>query len=394
MRIALVVQGRFHAFDLAAALIRQGHTVRVLTNYPAWAAEPFGVERSCVTSFPLHGGLSRAAWKLRARAPSLYPEATLHRMFGSWAADVLQREAWDIVHPWSGIAEECLTRRVPNARYLLMRGSAHIRTQAELLQQEQERTGTLQEQPSAWMMAREEREYLLADDIITLSAFARRTFLERGFDATCVWNLPLAASAEQFRPAPEIVAERGRRIMAGERLRVLYVGTLSFRKGLWDLATVARALDRKRFLVRCVGSQTGEVASLVAGLQGRIEFVQKQPQQELPAQYAWGDVFLFSTIEDGYALVLAQAQASGLVLLSTENSGAPDLVADGETGWLFPIRRPDLLVERLQWCDTHRAALAAMVQRTYDEAHLRTWDDVARDFEGICKRVRGMNAAA
>ena len=67
-----------------------------------------------------------AAWhgnSVRARNNgSLTRSDAAQDVLAGRAADVLLREAWDIVHPWSGIAEECLTRRVPNARYLLMRG--------------------------------------------------------------------------------------------------------------------------------------------------------------------------------------------------------------------------------------------------------------------------------
>ena len=128
MRINLTVHGRFHAFDLAQVLTRRGHDVRVFTNYPASVAQEFGLTRAQVSSFVVHGILSRAAWKLRAYAPWLYPEAQLHHMFGNWAMRALQRETWDIVHPWSGVSEELLRQRAPKANYLLMRGSAHIRT--------------------------------------------------------------------------------------------------------------------------------------------------------------------------------------------------------------------------------------------------------------------------
>jgi len=60
MKIAIAVHGRFEAFDLARELVRRGHKVRLLTNYPRWAVRRFGVPGECVRSFWLHGVLSRA----------------------------------------------------------------------------------------------------------------------------------------------------------------------------------------------------------------------------------------------------------------------------------------------------------------------------------------------
>ena len=36
MKVTIVVGGRWHAFDLARELERQGHLHRLITNYPGW----------------------------------------------------------------------------------------------------------------------------------------------------------------------------------------------------------------------------------------------------------------------------------------------------------------------------------------------------------------------
>jgi hypothetical protein len=63
------------------------------------------------------------------------------------------------------------------------------------------------------------------------------------------------------------------------------------------------------------------------------------------------------------------------------------VVQEGETGWIVPIRRPDVMLERLRWCDTHRQELADMVRRIYaqnSETRGRDWLQVAADFETLC----------
>src|SRR5205823_1798152 len=98
-----------------------------------------------------------------------------------------------------------------------------------------------------------------------------------------------------------------------------------------------------------------------------------------------GDVFVFPTIEDGYAVVLAQAAASGLPILTTVNCSGPDLVRENETGWVLPIRCPGSFVDRLRWCLAHRSELATMVGAAYDDFRPRDWSDVATDFEHLCQ---------
>jgi glycosyltransferase involved in cell wall biosynthesis len=110
------------------------------------------------------------------------------------------------------------------------------------------------------------------------------------------------------------------------------------------------------------------------------------PEAQLREAYEWGDVFLFPTIEDGFAAVLTQASAAGLPILATTNCGAPDFIRDGETGWVMPIRAPQQFIDRLAWCDTHRVALAEMASRVAHQFQPRTWDDVARDLEEAIAR--------
>ena len=124
---------------------------------------------------------------------------------------------------------------------------------------------------------------------------------------------------------------------------------------------------------------------LLASLRGQIEYVPAVPQAHLPAQYAWADLFVFPTIEDGYAVVLAQAAAAGLPILTTTNCGGPDFLIEGETGWIIPIRRPETLLERITWCRTHRDVFATMVDRIAATYHPRDWADVAADFETFCE---------
>ena len=110
LRIAIAVHGRFHAFDAARALLELGHDVEVFTNLPAFVAKPFGIPHQRIHSLLVHGVLSRIAMHLRLMK---YFEAPLHRLFGRRVAQVIAQHAqrygaFDVVHVFSGVAEELL----------------------------------------------------------------------------------------------------------------------------------------------------------------------------------------------------------------------------------------------------------------------------------------------
>jgi glycosyltransferase involved in cell wall biosynthesis len=384
LSLALVVQGRFHAFDLARALLARGHDVTIFTNYPASTGPRFGLPKTCLRSFVAHGLLDRAAVAAARRLPAAYPEERLHRLFGAWASRQIARRSWHAVHCWSGVSQELLEDGTAGgAATLLMRGSAHITVQDRLLGEEAARAGVPLDRPSPWMISRELREYALADRLVVLSSFAQATCVAEGIDPARLSVLPLGVDVGAFRASAAARAARDQRIRSGQPLRVLYTGALSFQKGLLDLVAVAEALRDEPFEFTLVGPSVPETAPLLSALGPHVRRVGKLAQAALPAVYAEADLFLFPTIQDGFGMVLTQAKAAGLPIITTTHSAGPDLVTEGRDGWVVPIRDRAALTARLRWCGAHRSAFADLAAAVDGRYRPRDWATVAADFEQI-----------
>lgn len=385
LKIAIAVHGRFHAFDLARALIARGHQVTLLTNYPKWAVARFGIPQENVLSYWRHGVLIRLLGQAKSRLGVRFPEAWVHQQFGKWVAKQLYNQSWDIIHLWSSVAEESLLAMRENpALKLVVRGSTHIRAQAKLLVEEEARTGVTLDRPSEWMIEREEREYALADKVIVISSFSRQSFLDEGVPAERVKLLVAGAPLARFRVVPEVIERRCQRILSGAPLRVLNVGTVCYRKGILDTSRVIKVLAGENFRFTFIGPQLSEAASIVEELRARAKFVEKQPVDKLPDFYADNDLFMLPTIEDGFPQVLAQAAVAGLPILTTPNGAGTDLVREGKTGWVLPVRNPQVFIETLRWCNTHRVELAQMVRACYESYQPRDWQVVAAEYEAFC----------
>ena len=369
MKFAIVAHGRFHAFDLAKALLKRGNEVTVFTNYPVWAALKFGLPAGAIRGYWLHGILYRILYKFSNSGLRFDTARFLNPLFGRWVAAQVAKDPYDVIHSFSGIAVELLASRPSHtsegrrAIHLVVRGSAHIAIQDAILRDEELRSKRRIERPSPAIVEREKIEYRDADRIITLSTFAYQSFLQQGISKEKVALLPLGVNVSEFHATQETVEARRRRISSGAPLRVLWVGTMSLRKGLLDYIEIVKALAGHRFQFRFVGDVPADLHSLIDSVSDAVEFIPRQPQSQLRPQYDWGDVFIFPTIEDGFAVVLAQAAANGLPLLATTNCAGPDLIREDASGWVLPIRSPQAFVERLRWCDGNRDALAAMARR-------------------------------
>lgn len=124
-------------------------------------------------------------------------------------------------------------------------------------------------------------------------------------------------------------------------VRVLFVGRLVPEKGpdvLLD--AVAQATSRVaslRLSVAIIGKGPMEDALKQrveeAGLD-QVTLVGPQSQDQLPEWYAWADIFCLPSYAEGVPVVLMEAMASELPVVSTKIAGIPELVSDGQSGLL------------------------------------------------------------
>jgi glycosyltransferase involved in cell wall biosynthesis len=378
MKIAIVVHGRFHAFDLTRELIRLGHEVMLLTNYPKrWPAK-FGVPAENVKSLVAHGILSRTVLAMgKATGSEKFGEQFLHQWFGRWAAKTLERNPVDASHCFSGVALEILTDALAKQKVRsVVRGSSHIQIQRQILEEEEKRAGRKIEKPSDWMIARERAEYRAADLIICLSQFAYDSFVAIGKPKEKLVLNPLGVQQSIFQAPEKILGSRHERIRS-QKLRILTTGTFSLRKGAIDLLAVAEKMaDRMEFIFR--GDISPDARFLMTRARKNIRFLPRTEQSNLVQDYFQADLFLFPTLEDGYAAVLAQASAAGLPILATTNCGARDFLHEGKDAWIFPIRRPDLMAGKLDWCDKNREGLAEIARQAGMPKAGIEWKDRAK----------------
>ena len=215
---------------------------------------------------------------------------------------------------------------------------------------------------SAGKQAWKDRELVLAEHVIVPSDFVAETLREHpGFSAT-VDVVPYGAPV----PRPSVVRDRP------EKLRLLFVGHLSQRKGISYLFAAMRALEGVATLT-LVGPRVGGDCPALSTELARHRWLGTVPHRRVLEIMAEHDVFVFPSLFEGLAQVLLEAMAQGLPAITTRNSGGAMVVEEGENGFLVPIRDPQAIAERVALLARRRELLESMSVAALRKAACMSW---------------------
>lgn len=223
---------------------------------------------------------------------------------------------------------------------------AHHRFIQRFVAEERERepsfAGTLPDWGKApsWVEPELDAECELADRILVGSTFARDAFVEENVPAWKMVVVPYGADLSRFSPATQQTEERC-------PFRILFVGSIGQRKGISYLLRAYRRFKAANTELVLVGNLPDNRTAF-APFRDDFRHIAHVPQAELPGLYQGADVFVFPTLLEGMPLVVLEAMACGLPVITTAN-GPGDIVRDGIDGFIVPIRDSDAIAEKLEY---------------------------------------------
>lgn len=361
MKVVLSVLGKFHTFDLAREMHSRAALTSIFTAYPRFKLRGEGIPPDKIQSYPWYH-TPYMALRLRDRVDLrlAYIWEYLDRItFDRYTANNLP--SCDV---FVGISSAALASgqraKVMGARYVCDRGSAHIRTQDDLLRDEYAHWKEPYIPTDPRIVDREEAEYAEADCITVPSSFSARTFAQKGVQTDKVKVLGYGVNLQHFYPSAD---------KTPDTFNVLFAGGAHLRKGIPYLLQAYRTLKHPRKTLSFAGTCPPDLIQLMkrAGLwPDDIQLLGHLNWGQLRDRMSRSHALVLPSIEDGFGLVLAQALACGCPIIASEHTGAPDLIEDGHAGFIVPIRRGDLIAERLQQLADDTALQKKMGQGALD----------------------------
>src|SRR5438132_9505794 len=163
----------------------------------------------------------------------------------------------------------------------------------------------------------EAMEHMMAARIIVASGYARKSLIDHGVSPDKIRVNPYGVDLEGFHPSASARANRP--------LRFIFVGSVSARKGVPLLLQAWTALSPEDAELWCVGPISDSVRSLVRPVAG-LKLLGKRSHAQLPDLLRECDVLVLPSYSEGFGLVLLEAMACGLPVITTSATAGPDLI--------------------------------------------------------------------
>lgn len=165
---------------------------------------------------------------------------------------------------------------------------------------------------------------------------------------------------------------------------VLYVGRLAPKKGVEYLIDAMAEVDAELTIVGD-GSERERLQALGAESDADVTFVGEVSPKKVDQYYQDAAVFVLPSVEgEGMPNVVLEAMSWGLPVVTTDSGGLPSVVADGDTGYLVPMRDSDglgLAIQRLLYDSEKREAVGMAARQHVRENH--SWENHIKHLEII-----------
>lgn len=382
--VLISCSGKFHAFALAEQLEKHGLLDELYTSY-AYQKNTFlrrFVRREDREIIPVHKIQTNAllAFPLKLMPGSPYKWMDI---YDHWVASKIDKTKSKIFIGWSGMSLHSIRESKKNGKITIVeRGSSHILYQNRILLEEYRKFG-IRFSIDKRIIEKELKEYKEADYISIPSLFVKNSFLREGISESKL-ILNAYGAGNHFRKQIDLpTSERP--------FRIVYMGTLSIRKGLLYLFEALKQLSipLSEYEVWFLGSIDKHLKPIAKKYQqenwrffGHIEHFQ------LNQYLLQCDVGVQPSLEEGLSMVIPQLMACGIPVIVTPNSGGENIVSHDKNGFLVPIRDSRAIAEKIGMLFSDRQKLdkmKVMASETIEGGF--TWDDYGNRYSEFINKL-------
>jgi glycosyltransferase involved in cell wall biosynthesis len=302
--------------------------------------------------------------------------------FDAWVADRWARDC-DVFWGFQGSCLESLSASRKNGAIAVAEfATAHVPKAIALLSREAEAHPEWRNTISNfafpnWYLSRLEQEPHAADYCVAASQFTVNSLTDVGITPERILKLPLGTDLDAFQ-----YVERS---SAGP-LKVLFVGGVGQRKGVKYLLQAFDRLNARSIELTLAGPLPADMSPLRA-YEKRVRMTGRLDQRDVIREMQAADVLVLPSVFEGFGLVIVEAMATGLPVIASTHSAGPDVIREGQDGFVLSPYDVEGLAARLADLAADKSRLIEMGQSAALRAQEFSWEAHAARLNHLIQKI-------
>lgn len=167
---------------------------------------------------------------------------------------------------------------------------------------------------------------------------------------------------------------------------IIFVGSLRPVKGVKYLIKAMNTINKEtdtNLIIVGDGIDKEGLKTLVEelNLQDCIHFVGKIPNEDVPRYMAQADIFALPSLSEGFPVVVVEAMASGLPIVTTNVRGLPEIIKNGENGFVVEPQNSEHMAEKILLLLKDEQLYRKISENNKVKAEEYSWDKISGELE-------------
>jgi len=243
-----------------------------------------------------------------------------------------------------------------------------------------------------------------ADMLVAITASVADEYRAIGVPEERIAFVPNGVDVARLQqPTNRALTRKTHGIGDSEKL-ILAVGRNHPKKGFATLLSAAAALkangrDNFRILIVGMGADALQAQARALGIEAKTLLLDQiggtagrkgplfLPDNSLIALYQAADVFVLPSVTETFGVVLVEAMAAGLPVITTDAPGCRDIIREGRDGLMIPANDAYALAGALERVLGEPGLAADLSARSRARAQDFAWDDVVTQYEALYRKI-------
>lgn len=230
-------------------------------------------------------------------------------------------------------------------------------------------------------LERKEDEIRLADKIFVASSFTAKTLEEYPGKLPPIEMIPYAF--------PKVISDNSQysslKNNRKNKLKLLFVGGLSQRKGIANLFEAVKGLQKYVDLT-VVGKKLNDNCPALDLALSKHTWIPTLPNDQVLSLMRENDVLMFPSLFEGFGLVITEAMSQGTPVITTDRTAGKEFINNGRNGWLVEAGSTEDLKIKIESLINNREKLEEVSREALITAKNRTWETYSNEIANAVKR--------